>query len=617
MRYHSLIVERVDAARLAARSSRRAERRPTEIHALRHSDAPGVGRAVPPRVRPDAGRQAAAAQLPRAGRAVRRRRARRPRWLPSVLGAQDVVLRDAGPGHASPPSCATPHRAAARAARRDRRRLVLAARHASSRRASSSSAGRRTSRAGCRATSSSSAATCSCGPASDITGRAVAIGGTRVRAPSSAASAARSRAIATTHYAIVADGRSRYELDVPGPRAGSAAACSSSRVCRGCCCRRTTAWTDCRSPSARSSRSANRVGRARSPSVDLSQPARRRGSRRRDPRRRRTARCASRRTSARSTRTNDGWIYSRSPQLGRDARLRQRLAQLLPRRRRHGAPRSGTSRRPTFELEPFVGGRYEKVSPITAVGNVYSFTGRNVHRAHRASQSARRARRRSAPALAGARARRIASGRCSARLARRGRAEPRDARQARRRSRSSRWTDRSSSRHSARSDCASTRTGSTTAGDSDPRSRYAYLGRAARCRCWSCSSRAATSCCSSRAGTRSRSRRSCCRCSARRRCTCDIAWVRPACGSLPKLEQEIGAGCGSACCASTSRSTPPASATRVQLRRLASRSDAGSVRRGARLALLARRRRILTGVKVASGARSACASHRRGPASRS
>lgn len=78
----------------------------------------------------------------------------------------------------------------------------------------------------------------------------------------------------------------------------------------------------------------------------------------------------------RATRTNEGWIYSdllnsaATLAFGNDTRNYFRAD-------------GGTGRvvghieRPGVILEPFIGGRYEKVSPITAVGNVYSFTGRS------------------------------------------------------------------------------------------------------------------------------------------------------------------------------------------------------------------------------------------------
>ena len=80
-------------------------------------------------------------------------------------------------------------------------------------------------------------------------------------------------------------------------------------------------------------------------------------------------------TAGRSTRTNEMWMY---PDLlnsavtlafGNDSRNYFRAD-------------GGTARaivhveRPGITFEPFIGARYEKVSSITAVGNVYSFTGR-------------------------------------------------------------------------------------------------------------------------------------------------------------------------------------------------------------------------------------------------
>jgi hypothetical protein len=77
----------------------------------------------------------------------------------------------------------------------------------------------------------------------------------------------------------------------------------------------------------------------------------------------------------RSTRTNEGWIYGNllnsavTLAFGNDARNYFRAdggtARLI-----------GRVETETYELEPFIGARYEEVSPITAIGNVYSFTGR-------------------------------------------------------------------------------------------------------------------------------------------------------------------------------------------------------------------------------------------------
>jgi hypothetical protein len=78
----------------------------------------------------------------------------------------------------------------------------------------------------------------------------------------------------------------------------------------------------------------------------------------------------------RSTRTNDAWIYSdlinsaTALAFGNDTRNYFRAD-------------GGTARvighveRTGVVFEPFVGGRYEKVSPITSIGNVFSFSGRN------------------------------------------------------------------------------------------------------------------------------------------------------------------------------------------------------------------------------------------------
>lgn len=79
--------------------------------------------------------------------------------------------------------------------------------------------------------------------------------------------------------------------------------------------------------------------------------------------------------AGRSTRTNDDWIYGNllnsgaTIAFGNDAR-------------NYFGADGGTARligrveTDTYELEPFVGGRYEKVKPITAVGNVWAFSGR-------------------------------------------------------------------------------------------------------------------------------------------------------------------------------------------------------------------------------------------------
>ena len=78
----------------------------------------------------------------------------------------------------------------------------------------------------------------------------------------------------------------------------------------------------------------------------------------------------------RSTRTNDAWIY---PNL-----LNSALALALGNDTRNYFRATGGTARliahvesPTLVLEPFVGGRYEEIRPITAAGNVYSFSGRS------------------------------------------------------------------------------------------------------------------------------------------------------------------------------------------------------------------------------------------------
>jgi hypothetical protein len=80
--------------------------------------------------------------------------------------------------------------------------------------------------------------------------------------------------------------------------------------------------------------------------------------------------------AGRSTRTNDAWIYGNllnsgaTIAFGNDARNYFRAdggtARII-----------GRVETDTYELEPFAGARYEKVSPITAVGNVWSFSGRH------------------------------------------------------------------------------------------------------------------------------------------------------------------------------------------------------------------------------------------------
>jgi hypothetical protein len=77
----------------------------------------------------------------------------------------------------------------------------------------------------------------------------------------------------------------------------------------------------------------------------------------------------------RSTRTNDGWSYSDlinsagTLAFGNDTRNYFRADGGTARAIVH-VERSGIT------FEPFVGGRFEKVSPITAVANVFSFSGR-------------------------------------------------------------------------------------------------------------------------------------------------------------------------------------------------------------------------------------------------
>ena len=78
----------------------------------------------------------------------------------------------------------------------------------------------------------------------------------------------------------------------------------------------------------------------------------------------------------RSTRTNDAWM--------RKDLINSFLALAFGNDgRNYFRADGGTARaiahveRPGVTIEPFIGARYEKVRPITAIGNVYSFTGRN------------------------------------------------------------------------------------------------------------------------------------------------------------------------------------------------------------------------------------------------
>ena len=80
--------------------------------------------------------------------------------------------------------------------------------------------------------------------------------------------------------------------------------------------------------------------------------------------------------AGRSTRTNDAWM--------RKDLINSFLALAFGNDgRNYFRADGGTARaialveRPGITLEPFIGARYEKVRPITAIGNVYSFTGRN------------------------------------------------------------------------------------------------------------------------------------------------------------------------------------------------------------------------------------------------
>jgi hypothetical protein len=79
--------------------------------------------------------------------------------------------------------------------------------------------------------------------------------------------------------------------------------------------------------------------------------------------------------AGRSTRTNDAWMRKDlinsflALGFGNDARNYFRADGGVARAIAH-------VERPGITFEPFIGGRYERVRPITAVGNVYSFTGR-------------------------------------------------------------------------------------------------------------------------------------------------------------------------------------------------------------------------------------------------
>ena len=142
-------------------------------------------------------------------------------------------------------------------------------------------------------------------------------------------------------------------------------------------------------------------------------------------------------------------------------------------------------------FEPFLGGRFEKVSPITAVGNVYSFTGAQLTRAHRAPQSARRARRHRI--RVDRRGTRVQGRDGAGEAPRRSGAELRDARShvvvhSAHAERIDRVPDLR-----LRSDCASTRMRSPRRA-TRRRARASRTSAAmARCRCSSCSSWAATS----------------------------------------------------------------------------------------------------------------------------
>ena len=306
------------------------------------------------------------------------------------------------------------------------------------------------------------------------------------------------------------------------------------------------------------------------------------------------------RTTAGSTRTC---------QLRRDARLRQRHAKLLSRRRRNGASHRTRRDGTTFEVEPFVGGRYEKVQPdhgrratscSVAGRDDRSSTWRGPIRSSSAARSARRSPVRGSRTRAGqVRARLEAEGERSFETP--DRHVVVHAAHARRRDRAS--------RPSGCSACASMRTACATAGDTTPRARYAYLGRSGTLPLLELLEQGGDQLAVRRQPLRDPDRaRSCCRCVGSPTVYAPAcAWAPPACGRCRSWSSSSASGVGSQMLradsmadvrrASAARSSAPASRCH--------RSDGSSElpRELDAVALSRDARRILTGVKVASGAR--------------
>ena len=202
--------------------------------------------------------------------------------------------------------------------------------------------------------------------------------------------------------------------------------------------------------------------------------------------------------AARVTRSNDRWIYSDLVNsafailAGIDTRnyFRSNDAEA---RLFYRIVSQGRS------VEPFIGGRFERTTPITAVGNVWAFHGRTRRRADGAPESARRNGRHRITARGSRVRRHIRCGREPSE-GRSGAERDHDARD-RRPSRNSRSMSASPfqlSRHraSACADTASPRRGMPCPSHAMPIS--AVPGR---CRSSTFSSRAARSCCSSRRAT--------------------------------------------------------------------------------------------------------------------
>ena len=425
-------------------SSATAEDDPTEIHALRHSDASGVGRAVPSGVRPDARRQAAAAQLPRSGRAVRRA----PRSPPLLRAVACSARRTSccatpGPERVAADRARARRRASARGARRDRNARAAARQRVSRRPARARPADVSVEpRAGRRRRRRRRSV-----PAPRVR-RQRTRGRHRRRRLSRPSSAGRRCGRELSRRRLFHRRRVRrgYELDVPAAASAErAAAVPAGGLLGTAACRRYDRVDGLSLPVG----ALVTLGesRRRAPADrDVSQPARRRRSRRRRSASRRSAAVRLDADVGRATRTNDGWIYgdlSTRPRRSRSATTRE----LLPRRRRRRRASSGTSsaRRRSSSRSSADGTRRSARSRPWA--NVWSFCGPRRRRAHGAAQSARRARRRSAPALVGA-ALEYAARDVQARLSAEVEQSFRDARRARRRSRSSRSTARSSSRPS-------------------------------------------------------------------------------------------------------------------------------------------------------------------------